>query len=299
MARGSASLAESRCDWTDVHGQGRLGDGARSHAALGFRGTERLIDPQVYVPRSSWAMWWPDERKTGRSFRQFELYARLRPGATLDQARAQLQGLGADLQAKYPQANSDRSFNADWQAKMQGGGMKMIGIMVLGIAGCVLLIACANVANLLLAVNDARRREIAMRTALGASRYQLLRQLITEYSMLAASGVAGALGLAKWVRDAGPGADAQCRIPAGLRLPHRPSRAGICDCCGLGLRAGCRAATGPVDYSDLATGCDADTGIAERQVEDDLAQDFRCGGNSRLDGAADGDGASAPHLDSH
>jgi predicted permease len=166
---------------------------------VGFRGTERMIDPQVYVPRSSWVIWDADDRNSGRTYRQYELYARLRLGANLEQARTQLRGLGADLQAKYPQSNSDRSFNADWQTKMQGGGMKMIGVMVLGIAGCVLLTACANVANLLLAVNDSRRKEIAMRAALGASGRQLLRQLITEYALLAAVGVVGALGLAKWV----------------------------------------------------------------------------------------------------
>ena len=189
----------------------------------GFRGTERLIDPQVYVPRSSWVMWDPGERNTARIYRQFELYARLRRGATLDQAKAQLQGLGADLQAKYPQANSGRNFTADWQAKMQDGGMKMIGMLVLGIAGCVLMIACANVANLLLAVNDARRREIAMREALGASRRQLLRQLITEYAVLAAVGVVGALGLAKWVITLVPALMPNVGFPLGFdfRIDHR------------------------------------------------------------------------------
>jgi len=182
----------------------------------GFRGTERLIDPQVYVPQSSWTIWNPDERKADRNYREYELYARLRSGATLDQARAQLQGLSADLQAKYPQANSGRSFIATWQAKMQGDGMKIISLMVLGIAGCVLLIACANVANLLLALNDARRREIAMRAALGASRGQLLRQLITEYSVLAAVGVAGALGLAKWVITLGPALMPNVGFPLGF-----------------------------------------------------------------------------------
>ena len=165
----------------------------------GFRGTERMIDPQVYVPRSTWVAWDPDSRNTSRALRQNELYARLRQGATLDQAKSQLQGLSMDLQSRYPQANGGRSFIADWQQKMQGDGMKMISIMVLGIAGCVLMIACVNVANLLLAVNDARRKEIAMRAALGASRWQLLRQLITEYTVLAAVGIAGAVGLAKWV----------------------------------------------------------------------------------------------------
>jgi putative ABC transport system permease protein len=189
----------------------------------GFRGTERIIDPQVYVPRTSWTICAPDERKTERKYREFELYARLRQGANLDQARAQLQGLGADLQAKYPQANSGRTFTAGWQAKMQGDGMKTISIMVLGIAGCVLLIACANVANLLLAVNDSRRKEIAMRTALGASRPQLLRQLITEYAVLAALGVAGALGLAKWVISLVPALMPNIGYPLGFdfRIDHR------------------------------------------------------------------------------
>ena len=188
----------------------------------GFRGTERLIDPQVYVPQSSWTIWNPDERKAGRDFREFELYARLRPGMTLDQARAQLQGLSNDLQAKYSQSNSGRSFTADWQAKADSG-LKVISLMVLGIAGCVLLIACANVANLLLAVNDARRKEIAMRTALGASRGQLLRQLITEYAVLAALGVAGALGLAKWVITLVPALMPNVGFPLDFdfRIDHR------------------------------------------------------------------------------
>jgi predicted permease len=189
----------------------------------GFRGTERMIDPQVYVPRSTWVMWNPDARNTPRNFRQYELYARLRSGTSLDQAKAQLQGLNANLQAKYPQANSGRSFNARWQSNMRGDGMTMIAIMVLGVAGCVLLIACANVASLLLAVNDARRREIAMRAALGASRLRLLRQLITEYALLAAVGLAGALGLAKWVISLVPALMPDLGFPLGFdfRIDHR------------------------------------------------------------------------------
>jgi putative ABC transport system permease protein len=189
----------------------------------GFRGTERMIDPQVYVPRSTWLAWDPESRNTPRALRQYELYARLRQGATLDQAISQLQGLSADLRSKYPQANGGRSFNAGRQAKMRDGGMKMISIMVLGIAGCVLMIACANVANLLLAVNDSRRKEIAMRAALGASRWQLLRQLITEYAVLAGMGVAGALGLASWVITLVPALMPNVGFPLGFdfRIDHR------------------------------------------------------------------------------
>ncbi len=189
----------------------------------GFRGTERMIDPQVYVPRSSWLMWGGDERNAPRSLRQYELFARLRPNASLEQARAQLQGLSADLQARYPQANSGRSFNAGWQDKMDGDGKTMIAMMVLAVAGCVLLIACANVASLLLAVNDARRREIAMRSALGASRMQLLRQLITEYSLLVGVGSGGRIGFAKWVITLVPSLMPDLGFPLGFdfRIDHR------------------------------------------------------------------------------
>ena len=195
----------------------------------GFRGTERIIDPQVYVPRSTWTMWNPDELKAGRKFREYEIYARLRPGVTLDQVKAQLQTLGADLQVKYPQSNNGRTFTAGWQAEMEGG-MKTLSLLVLAIAGCVLLIACANVANLLLAVNDARRKEIAMRAALGAGRGQLLRQLITEYAALAAVGVAGALGLAEWVIALVPALMPNIGYPLGFdfRMDHRVLLFAIC-----------------------------------------------------------------------
>lgn len=163
----------------------------------GFRGTERFIDPQVYIPQSSWFAWNPEDRTAARTYRNNDIYARLRPGATLTQARTQLQSLSADLQAKYPGANAGRSFTADWQARSTDAQMKMLSMLLLAIAAAVLLIACTNIANLLLALNDSRRREIAMRTALGAKRGRLVRQLVTEYAVLAVVGTAGAVFLAQ------------------------------------------------------------------------------------------------------
>ena len=189
----------------------------------GFRGTERLIDPQVYVPQSSWTMWSPDELNAPRTIREFEIYARLRQGATLDQAKAQLQELSADLSNSYPQANAGRSFIAEWQAKTSNDGMKVISILVLAIAGAVLLIACTNIANLLLALNDSRRREFAMRVALGATRGRLLRQLVTECAVLATLGVAGALVLAEWLITLVPKLMPDVGFPLGFdfRIDHR------------------------------------------------------------------------------
>jgi putative ABC transport system permease protein len=192
----------------------------------GFRGTERVIDPQVYVPRSTYVMWNTGEWSPPRTSRQFEIYARLRPGATLDQARAQLQGLSAELAAKFPQANRERSFTAGWQAKSAAGPMKMmrlLSMLLLAIAGAVLLIACTNIANLLLALNDSRRRELAMRVALGATRGLLLRQLVTEYILLAVAGVAGALILAERLIALVPALLPDVGFPLGFdfRIDHR------------------------------------------------------------------------------
>ena len=189
----------------------------------GFRGTERFVDPQVYVPQSSWTMWTPGELNTPRTMREFEIYARLRPGATLGQASAQLQALSAELSKSYPQANGGRAFAAEWQAKSRNDGMKVIGILVLAIAGAVLLIACTNIANLLLALNDSRRREFAMRVALGATHSRLLRQLVTECTVLASLGVAGALVLAQWLILLVPKLMPDVGFPLGFdfRIDHR------------------------------------------------------------------------------
>lgn len=165
--------------------------------APGFRGTDRIIDPQVYVSQSGWTTWDPDERNTPRTIREFDLYARLRPGATLDQAREQLRTAGAQLATLYPEASAGRTFAAKWEPEAGDSRMKILSLLLLAVAGAVLLIACTNILNLMLALNDARRREIAMRAALGASRVQLLRQLLTEYCVLAAAGIGGAIVLAQ------------------------------------------------------------------------------------------------------
>lgn len=163
----------------------------------GFRGTDRMIDPQVYVSRSGWVAWDPDEQNSPRTIREFDLYARLRSGATLDQAREQLRAAGLQLAATWPESNNGRTFNVEWESETIERSIKVLSSLLLAIALAVLLIACTNIANLLLALNDARRHEIATRVALGASRAQLLRQLITEYCLLAAVGIAGAVFLAQ------------------------------------------------------------------------------------------------------
>ena len=172
---------------------------ARIAAVLpeGFRGVDRMIDPQVYVSRSAWLLWHPDEARPERTLRDFDLYARLRPGVTLEQAKAQLHAVGAGLAATYPEANKGRELTAQSERESDNPQIKILSLLLLAIAGAVLLIACTNILNLLLALNDGRRREIAMRVALGASRSRLALQFLTEYGLLALVGTGLALVLAQ------------------------------------------------------------------------------------------------------
>ena len=118
---------------------------------------------------------------------------RLKPGVTFQQARLDLDRIGRDLTAAYPDVNSDQSITMIPLREEMIGEVRGVLLVLLGAVSFVLLIACVNVANILLARSNARQKEFAVRVALGASPRHIIRQLLTESTLLALVG--GALGL--------------------------------------------------------------------------------------------------------
>jgi HAMP domain-containing protein len=134
--------------------------------------------------------------------RQLDVIARLRPAVSFETAQGELEALAGHVAAEHAETSGGWSFRAiPLLDEMTPSGVRVALLLMIGAAGFVLLIACANVANILLAQGVDRRREIATRLALGAGAGQLLRQMLIETLLLAGAG--GALGvfLAFWGTD--------------------------------------------------------------------------------------------------
>ena len=131
----------------------------------------------------------------------FRVLGRLKDGVTLDQARADFDTIASNLEKQYPDNNTGRRVKMDTILESTVGDYRSNLYVLFGAVACVLLIACANVAGLLLARGTARQRELGVRAALGASRFRLTMQLVTESLILAFVGAAAGVLLSVWGLD--------------------------------------------------------------------------------------------------
>jgi len=177
-----------------------------------------VMPPEFKLPAYAEA-WTPVAQDSSemqlRASRYFDTVARLRPNVTLPQAEAEMRTIEARLASQYPEADSNWSVRLATLRETLLGDSRLPLLILLGAVGLVLLIACGNVANLMLARATARDRELAVRAALGASRWQIWRQLIIESLLLSVSASALGVLLAFWAVNA-----IVWLVPKDLRFPR-------------------------------------------------------------------------------
>jgi predicted permease len=171
-----------------------------------------VMPPEFQFPSGQFELWVPmgqamsaaPGQAQNRGLRIFRALARTKPGVSLKQMQAEADGIAARVARQHPDTNQDVRFVFAPIYERLLGGVQTALLVLMGVVTLVLLIASANVANLLLARAKTREREIAVRSALGAGRGRIVRQLLTESVLLAAAGSSAGVLLARWILDALP-----------------------------------------------------------------------------------------------
>src|SRR5947207_1568415 len=177
----------------------------------GFTGTTQVFAPEIWLPLGVYdqvANDFETENKwklDDRGGRQFMIVGRLKPGLTAAAAAPALKTLATNLEQAYPVEQKDQTFMIEGLSRFalstsptSGNNIKRLAPLLFGMSGVVLLVACLNLANMLLARGAARRKEMAIRLALGGSRWRIVRQLLVEGFVLAVAGGGFGLLLGLW-----------------------------------------------------------------------------------------------------
>jgi len=176
-------------------------------------------ESQALAPSSFWTPYAPPPGLDQRALHFMRVLGRLKPGVTIDAARTDLTAIADDLAREYPATNKGRSVRLDslrdWVIRSE---VRLTSALLLGVVGFVLLMCCANIANLLLARTTARARELAVRSALGAGRRRIVAQVLTESVVLAAIGGLMGLAVGAVILRLAPAAIPQGLLPAAIPL---------------------------------------------------------------------------------
>jgi putative ABC transport system permease protein len=191
-------------------------------APRGFVGIFPFLSIQGYLPLGMLEMGGaPEDFMTNRQIRNLPVLGRLRPGTRLQEAQASLSVIGRRLSQQYPEVEKDLSLQVypELRARPQpdpNNTLLVISGLFLSLTALVLLLACVNVANILLVRATVREREMAIRAALGAARFRLVRQLLTESVLLALLGGIGGIFLGYWGSSALASLNFQTDLPVHL-----------------------------------------------------------------------------------
>ncbi|HEY0419541.1 MAG TPA: ABC transporter permease, partial [Acetobacteraceae bacterium] len=174
-----------------------------SYRVIGVMPADFQFPPFWAVKTELWApLITPPQRVNDRNGRSIRVFARLKDGVTIERASAAMTAIASRIERAYPASNADRGARVIPLREVVVGQVRQGLVVLLGAVAFLLLIACANLANLLLSRASGRSREVAIRLALGAGRWRLVRQLVLESLTLSLVGGALGLALAGWMLNA-------------------------------------------------------------------------------------------------